>query len=256
MRRAGATAAAVLLWSLTGSAQVLAADIKLMTPGAMMSSLKQLIPQFENASGHKVTVTLAPALAIPDRVKKDEAPADVVILGEPSADALEKLGKVAPGSKIVIARVGVGVFVRRGDPKPDVSTVDAFKSALMSAKVITYSDPALGGSASNYVSKLIELLDVTGSIKPKIKLAAQYRSIANFVAAGGVDFALNQITEIRADSRLELVGPLPAPLQRYTNYAAAVVAASAQQSAGRELIDFLASPAASRIMQGNGFELR
>ena len=255
MRRKGATAAAVLLWTLAGSAHVLAADIKVLTPGAMNSSLKQIVPPFESASGHKVTVTLSPALAIPEQIKKGEA-ADVVIVGEPSADALEKLGKVVAGSKVVIARVGVGVFVRRGDPKPDVSTVEAFERALLAAKVITYSDPALGGSASNSVAKLIETLDTTGAIKPKIKMAAQYRSIANFVAAGGVDFALNQITEIRADPRLELVGPLPGRLQRYTSYAAAVVAISEHHGAGKELIDVLASPAASQIMQGNGFEAR
>ena len=233
-----------------------AADITLLSPGAMMSSLRKLIPQFEAASGHKVTVTYAPALAIAERARKGEAAATVIIVGEGSADALEKLGKLAAGSKTVIARVGVGVFVRRGDPKPDISTVDAFTQALMTAKVIAYSDPALGGSASNYVGELLAKLDVTGSIKPKIKLATQYRSLANFVAGGGVDFALNQITEIRADDRLELVGPLPASLQRYTNYAAGIVATAANPGAGKQLIDFLASPAASEVMRGNGFEPR
>ena len=240
----------------TSAAPARAADITLLSPGAMMSSLRKLIPQFEAASGQKVTVTYSPALAIAERTRKDEAAATVVIVGEGSANALEKLGKLAAGSKTVIARVGVGVFVRRGDPKPDISTVDAFTHALMTAKVIAYSDPALGGSASNYVSELLAKLDVTGSIKSRVKLATQYRSLANFVAGGGVDFGLNQITEIRADDRLELVGPLPAPLQRYTNYAAGIVATAANQGAGKELIDFLASPAASEVMRGNGFEPR
>lgn len=248
-------AVAALLFSLLAT-PVSAADITLLSPGAMMSSLKELVPQFEAASGHKVTVTYSPALAIADRVRKDEATATLVIVGEGSANSLDKLGKLAAGSKTVIARVGVGVFVRRGDPKPDIGTVETFTRALMTAKVIAYSDPALGGSASNYVSELLAKLDVTGSIKSRVKLATQYRSLANFVAAGGVDFGLNQITEIRADARLELVGPLPAPLQRYTNYAAGIVATADNQSAGKELIGFLASPAASRVMQGNGFEPR
>jgi molybdate transport system substrate-binding protein len=252
--RCAATSVTVLLSTL--AAPALAADITLMSPGAMMSSLKQLIPQFETSSSHKVTVTYSPALAIAERAGKDEAAATVIILGEGSANALEKIGKLVAGSKTVIARVGIGIFVRRGDPKPDVSTVEAFTQALMNAKVIAYSDPALGGSASNYVSELLAKLDVTGSIKSRVKLATQYRSLANFVAAGGVDFGLNQITEIRADARLELVGPLPGPLQRYTNYAAAVVASAAHQSAGKELIDFLASPAAAEVMRGNGFEPR
>jgi molybdate transport system substrate-binding protein len=148
------------------------------------------------------------------------------------------------------------VFVRRGDPKPDISTVEAFTYALMNAKVIAYSDPALGGSASNYVGELLAKLDVTGVVKSKVKLATQYRSLANLVAGGGVDFGLNQITEIRADARLELVGPIPGPLQRYTTYVAAAVASATNHGPGEELIKFLASSGASSIMQGNGFEPR
>jgi molybdate transport system substrate-binding protein len=245
--------AAVLLWSSGASDRVLAAEIRLSSPGAMMSSLKQLVPQFEKSSGHKVTVTYAPALALAERIKNGES-GDVVILGEGPADALLKAEKLVAGSKAVIARVGVGVFVRRGDPKPDVSTFDSFKRALMSAKIITYSDPSLGGTASNYVSGLLDSLDVTGSIKPKIKMAVQYRSIADFVANGGADFGLNQIAEILADPRLELAGPLPDPIQRYTHYTASLVAIGDNQSAARELIVFLASPAASDAMRGKGFE--
>jgi molybdate transport system substrate-binding protein len=254
MVRVVSIVAAVVLWAW-GAPHALAADIKLLTPGALMSSLKQLLPQFETSSGHNVAVTLSPALAVADRIKNGDA-FDVAILGEPSADALEKAGSFVAGSAIVIARVGVGVFVRRGDPKPDISTVEAFTRALMNAKVIAYSDPALGGSASNYVSSLLASLDPTGAIKAKTKLATQYRSLADFVAGGGADLGLNQITEIRADARLELVGPLPAPLQRYTNYAAGVVASSHNQDAGKALIAFLASGAASETMRSNGFEPR
>ena len=148
----------------------------------------------------------------------------------------------------------MGAFVRRGDPKPDISDVDAFVRALRNAKVITYSDPALGGSASNYVATLLARLDTTGEIKARTKLAVEYRSIANIVAAGGVDIALNQIAEIMADSRLELIAPLPAPIQRYTNYAAGAVAASAHQAIAADLIAFLGTPAAVKVMRSNGFE--
>jgi molybdate transport system substrate-binding protein len=231
----------------------MADELKLLTPGAVLSSLKELVPAFEQASGHRVQVTLSPALAVADRVKNDEA-FDIVITGKSSAEALEKLGKLSTGSVTVISRVGVGVFVRRGDPKPDVSSADAFKRALLHAKVIVYSDPALGGSASNYVHELIAKLDTTGEIKPKIKLAVEYRSIANTVAAGGVDLALNQVAEIVADARLELVGPLPAPYQRYTNYAAGVIATSRSQDASRQFIAFMATPEAAAIMRRRGFE--
>jgi len=219
----------------------------------MMSSLKQLIPQFETSSGHRVTVTYSSAFALADRIKVGES-ADVVILGDSSADDLVKSGRLVAGSKVVIAKVGVGVFVRKGDPKPDISTLDAFNRALLNAKAITYSDPALGGTASIYVRSLLDSLDVTGSIKLKTKLAVQYRSLNDFVANGGADFALNQITEVLADPRLELVGPLPQPIQKYTYYAASLVAVGDNQGAGKELIDFLATPAAAATMRSKGFE--
>jgi molybdate transport system substrate-binding protein len=255
MGRVVAIAATVLLLTSGASDLAMAADIKVLSPGAMMSSLKELVPQFEASSGHKVTVSYSPALALAERIKNDEA-ADVVILGGGSAENLEKLGKLVAGSQTVIGRVGVGVFVRRGDPKPDISTAEAFTRALTNAKAITYSDPALGGTASNYVASLLASLDVTGSIKERTKLATRYRSLADFVAGGNADFGLNQIAEIAADPRLELVGPLPAPLQRYTNYTAALVAIGSNQDAAKDLIDFLASRAASEIMKARGFEPR
>jgi molybdate transport system substrate-binding protein len=240
------------LLTLTELAPAQAMELKLITPGALRSSLVTLLPQFEAASGHKVSVTLSPALAVAGRLNREAF--DVAIMGQGSANALEKQGLLV--ATAVIARSGVGVFVRRGDPKPDVGDVDSFVRALMNAKVITYSDPALGGSASTYVSTLLAKLDTTGAIKAKTKLAIEYRSIANMVAAGGIDLALNQITEILADARLELVGPLPAPIQRYTNYAIAVVVGSANHAVGKALIDFLASPAAADVMRQNGFEPR
>jgi molybdate transport system substrate-binding protein len=251
MGRAIVMAAGALLW-MSGT-PTNAAEIKVLSPGAMMSSLKQLVPQFEAASGHTVTVTYSPALALAERIKNGEV-ADIVILGQGPAAALEKDGKLVAGSRTVVGRVGVGVFVRRGDPKPDISTVEAFNRALINAKAITYSDPALGGTASNYVHSLMEQLDITGSIRPKITLATRYRSLADFVAGGGADFGLNQIAEIAADARLELVGPLPGPLQRYTHYTAAIVTAGSNHGPAKALIGFLVSPTASEVMKVRGFE--
>src|ERR1043166_5710117 len=204
MYKACTAVAAVLL----AVAPTHAAEVRLVTPGALLSSLKALSPRFETASGHKFKVPLPPAVA--------GDPFGGAVMGQRAANDLEKPGRLA--GVTLIARAGVGVFVRRGDPKPDVSTVAAFTRALLDAKVIMYSDPALGGSASNYVHELLKRLDTTGAIVPKIRLAKEYRSIANNVAAGGIDLALNQVTEIMADARLELVGPLPAELQRYQTY--------------------------------------
>lgn len=252
MSRVRVLAAALLLVAPLAS-NCGAAEIKLMSPGAVSSSLSELIPRFEQSSGHKVIVGYAPALALAERLKQGED-TDVAIVGEPAADALIKLGRFAAGSKVAIARVGVGVFVRKGDPKPDISTSEAFLRAVINAKAIAYSDPKLGGTAANYVGKLMASLDVTGSIGPKTKLTPPSKPLHDFVVGGGADFGLTQITEILANPKLDFVGPLPADIQFYTNYAAGVMAASQHQDVGKELIAFLASPAAAAVMRSKGFE--
>jgi molybdate transport system substrate-binding protein len=246
------SAAALLLCVTDAPNQANAAEITLLSPGAVGSSLRELVPQFEQASGHKVKVGYSPALALVDKLKQGEI-ADVAIVGSSAADELMKLGKFAKESKVVIARVGVGVFVRRGDPKPNISSSDAFLRSVMNAKAISYSDPKLGGTAANYVGRMMNSLDVTGSIGPKTKLTPPAKPLADFVANGGADFGLTQITEILQDPRLELVGPLPEEIQFYTVYAAGVMAASRQQDAGKALIAFLAMPAASAVMKSKGF---
>jgi len=226
-----------------------------MSPGAVSTSLDVLIPQFEKSSGHKVTVGYSPALALVDRLKKGE-PTDVAIVGDAAADELMQLGLFVTGSKAVIAKVGIGVFVRRGDPKPDISTSEAFMRSVANAKAISYSDPKLGGTAANYVGRLFASFDLTGSISSKTKLTPPSKPLRDFVAGGGADFGLNQITEIVADERLELVGPLPAEYQYYTIYAAGIMAKSQHPDVGAALIAFLASPAASAVMKSKGFEQR
>jgi len=230
-----------------------AAEVVLLSPGAVSSSLAELVPRFEQSSGHKVTVRYGPALALADRVRNGEA-ADVAILGEAAADELQRAGVLVAGSKVVIAKVGIGVFVRRGAAKPDLATLEAFLRSVADAKAIAYSDPARGGSAANYVGSLMASLDTTGSIGAKTRLTAPSRPLADFVVSGGADFGLTQITEILADPRLELAGPLPEPIQRYTHYAASRMRASAHPDAGQALIVFLASPAAGAVMRAKGFE--
>src|SRR5262245_29582505 len=246
------SAAAVLLCVAYAPDHAGAAEVAVLSPGAVGNSLDELVSQLERTSGHKVTVSYSPALALVDRLKKGETP-DVAIVGSSAADELMKIGKFTADSKVVIARVGVGVFVRRGDPKPDIRSREAFVRSVMNAKTISYSDPKLGGTAANYVGSLMESLDITGSIAPKTKLTPPSKPLADFVASGGADFGLNQITEILQDPRLELVGPLPEEIQFYTIYAAGVMATSQHQHPSKALIAFLATPAASAVMKSKGF---
>jgi molybdate transport system substrate-binding protein len=254
MYRSIALAAALLLCASAAQNRVGAAEIKVLSPGATASSFNQIIPQFEQSSGHKVTIDYGPVGSLVDRLKKDEA-VDVILVSEPAADELRGLGKLVPNSQTLIATVGVGVFVRKGDPKPDISTVDAFMRALANAKYVAYADPNLGGgSVATYVAGLLNQLDITGSIKSKTKLTPPAQPLRDFVASGAVDFGLNPITETLADPRLELVGPLPAPIQDYTRYVANLVARSTQQDAAKAFVAFLTTPPATAVMKSKGFE--
>src|SRR5262249_47091396 len=132
-----------------------AADIKFLSAGALQPVMEELLPGFEQTSGHKVTVTYASAGADTDRVQKGEA-ADVAIANESQIDALIKQGKVLAGSQVKIGKVGIGVGVRKGAPKPDISSLDAFKRALMAAKAIGYLDPADGHPAAIHLVEAFE----------------------------------------------------------------------------------------------------
>ena len=230
-----------------------AAELKVLSPGATESSLSEILPQFERSSEHKVKIEYGPVGQLASRVKKGEA-IDVVILSEPVANGLRKEGAVVAGTEVEIAKVGVGVFVRKGAPKPDISSVPAFLRAITNAKLIAYADPKLGGSASIYVGDLMESLDITGSIGPKTKLVPPAKPLLDLIATGGAEFGFGPISEILPDPRLEVVGPLPPQLQNYTKYIANVVTASKHADADKALIAYLASAPATAVFKSKGFE--
>jgi molybdate transport system substrate-binding protein len=238
-------------WAMTGPAA--AGEIKVLSPGSTEGAFSDLLPQFEKASGHTIRIEYGPAGALAARVGKGEV-ADVAILSEPQVQELQKQGKLAQGSAAVLAKVGIGVFVRKGDPKPEIGSVNAFLRSLSNARTIAYADPKLGGSASILVGDLMKSLDVTGSIGPKTRLVPPAKPLLDLVAGGGIDFGFNPIPEILSDPRVELVGPLPAEIQKYTLYAAGLVEGSRQQEAFKALVTFLSSPAATAVMKAKGFE--
>ena len=253
MNRVVFSTAAMLFCAFAAPDHLCAAEIKILSPGSTEGAFSELLPQFEQASGHKITIEYGPVGVLAARVGKGEA-VDVAILSEPATEDLRKRGKLVAGSEVVIAKVGIGAFVRKGDPKPDISTVDAFLRALTSARLIAYADPALGGSTSILVGELMRSLDITGSIGPKTKLVPPAKPLLDLVAGGGVDFGFNPISEILPDPRVELVGPLPGPIQKYTRYVASLVEGSRQQDAFKGLTAFLSSPQATAVLKTKGFE--
>ena len=255
MYRVVSAAAALLLCAFVPALQANAADIKILSPGATEGVLNELLPQFNQASGHRATINYGPAGNVANRVRKGEV-VDVVISSESEAERLRKEGIVVDGSQAIVARTGIGIFVRKGDPKPDISTGDAFVRALTRAKVIAYADPKLGGSSSILVAEIMRSLDVTGSISDRTRLAPPAKPLVDLVAGGGIDFGFQPIPQIFLDPRIDYVGPIPAPYQHYTNYVASLVATSKQQDAYQGLLTFLDSPAAAKVFRSQGFEPR
>lgn len=255
MDRVVSAAAALLLCVLIPVAAANAADIKILSPGATEGVLNELLPQFGKAAGHRVAITYGPAGNVANRVRKGEA-VDILISSEPEAERLRKEGVTVDGSQAIVGRVGIGVFVRKGDPRPDISSAAAFERALANAKVIAYADPKLGGSASILVADILNKLDVTGSIGTRTRLVPPAKPLIDLVAGGGIDFGFQPVAQIFLDPRIEYVGPIPAPYQQYTNYVASLVATSKQPDAYKALLTFLDSPEAAKAWRSKGFEPR
>ena len=242
----------LVLFGITAGTIARAAEIRLLSASALHPVIDALIPDFEKSSGHKLTVAYGTAGAVADRVQKGEA-ADIVLSSVPMIDRLQAQGKVLAGDRVIIAKVGVGAFVRKGTVKPDISSADAFKRSMLAARSIAYPDPAGGGASGIYVASLLERLGIAAEMKPKTKLSTLGTLYAS-VASGEVEIGFNQVSEILAQPTVELAGPLPSAIQNYTQFAPGIVTGSSQADAGRALVTFLSSPAAQTVLKTKGFE--
>jgi molybdate transport system substrate-binding protein len=250
LRTAAGTAAVLASVVLAGVAPAAAADIKVLTAGAMRGVLVEMLPQFEQQTGHTATVDNATAGTLAKRIEGGEA-FDLAIITPAIVDELTQKGKIVAGSKAVLAKVGIGVAVKEGAPMPDIKTVDALKATLLSAASVAYIDPASGGSSGIYFDKLLEKMGIADRIRPKAKLK-QGGYVADLVASGEAELAVHQISEIVPVKGVKLVGPLPAEVQNYTAYAAGVGAAARDAAAAQALIDYLAGPAATPVLEKKG----
>jgi molybdate transport system substrate-binding protein len=229
-----------------------AAEIKCLCPVAMRALLGELGPQFERTSGHKLTIEFATLGAIADRTAKGEV-ADVAIVLPRQAEELEKQGRLLTGSRVELGRAGYGAVVRKGAPKPDISSVEALKRTLLNAKSISYGDPAGGGPAGIYVAGLMERLGLASQLKAKTKLTQNAETVIPAVANGDAEIGFTIASA--SGPTVEFI-PLPAEVQNYTVYMAGVMASSKEVDAARALINFLSSAAGKDAMRAKGFESR
>jgi molybdate transport system substrate-binding protein len=242
---------AISLW-LSGTAQ--AADVHVMISGGLSAAYNALVPEFEKTTGNKVMTAYGPSMgttvnAIPIRLGRGE-PADVLILVGYALDDLIKQGKAVAGSKVDLVNSKIGVAVKAGSAKPDISTADAVKRALLAAKSVAYSDSASGVYVS---TEMFDKLGIAAEMKDKAKKIPA-TPVAEIVAKGEAELGLQQISELKAVSGVDIVGALPDALQKITVFSAGIATGAKEPEAGKALIKFLASPAARETIIKSGLE--
>jgi molybdate transport system substrate-binding protein len=242
--------AALLLAASSSSAQ----DVRVMTSGGFTAAFLEVVPDFERAAKHKVHTAFGASMggapdSIPSRLDRGE-PVDVVILASPALDELIAQGKVVAGSRVDLVRSVIGMAVRAGAPKPDISSVEALKRTLLQAKSIAYSASASGVYLS---TELFQRLGVADQVKDKAKRIESER-VGTIVARGDAELGFQQVSELLPIAGIDYVGPLPEEVQRVTVFSAGIATHAKEPEAAKALIRFLASPAAHAAIAKSGLE--
>jgi molybdate transport system substrate-binding protein len=229
-------------------------EIKVATSGGFTAAYLELVPQYENATHNKLSTEFGPSMgtthnAIPMRLERGEK-FDIVILAAPALDDLIKQGKVRADSRVDLIKSYIGMAVKAGAPKPDISTVDALKKTLLNAKSIAYSDSASGVYLS---TELFPKLGIFDQIKNKCK-KIEADPVGGVVASGEFEIGFQQISELLPVKGIDIVGPLPAGAQKITVFAAGIPTTSTHPEAAKAFIQWLASPAAYAAIKKSGVE--
>ena len=198
-------------------------------------------------------LVLAPGGAINKRIAEGES-GDVVVSSTSGVAALVKSGKVVAGSTRPLAASGVGVAVKKGARKPDISSTEALKRTVLAAKAVAYSDPAGGGASGIHFAAILERLGIAEQVNANAKRSRGVLN-AELLVKGEADLAIQQIPELLAVAGIDLVGPLPGELQQITSFSVGLLSSSTQADAAKALIQFLASSDTSAVLKAQGFEL-
>src|SRR5215813_6529060 len=235
------------------ASQSAAADLKVISAGAVRGLIGQIIDDYSAKTGQKFDFTIGTTGQLRNVIASGQH-ADLIICSAPLMGELEKVGKFMPGSRTDLGRVGIGAVVKDGAAVPDVSTPEAFKAALVAAKSVAYTNPAEGGTSGIYFTGLAERLGIGDAIKAKSVLTKGGREAAISVAEGRAEMAIVFISEAVVIKGVKLAGPLPPPLQDYSVYAAAIPASSTEPAAAHAFVAALTSPAMAERWRSNGFE--
>ena len=229
-----------------------AVEVKVFTSVALTAVFNEISPIFEQKTGHKLIIDFNLAAVQKKRLVEGDR-ADVIILTRSMMEDLAKEKKLAPGNLVNVAGTPVALAARAGVPKPDISTVEAFKQTLLSARSIAYADPAKGGLSGVVASKAIERLGIAEQMKAKTTLVPGAQS-PELVAKGEVELGIAQASEIVPIAGTQLVGPLPGELGSMTLFTGAVGAETQSAAAAKAFIDFLSGPEAAPYFKSKGFQ--
>ena len=256
--RSGATtrrlgAMLLVMAGLAGIGRAEAAEIKVLSAGAVRAIVTELAGAFEKETGHKVSLAFGTVGVTRQRLATE--PADVVIMSEVAIDESIKQDRVVSGTRTDIARTGIGVGVRDGAPKPDISTPEAFKQSLLAAKSLTYVDPAQGATSGIHFAGVLQTFGITDAMKAKTTLVPGGYP-AELVAKGEVEMVVHQISEIVPVKGVTLVGPLPREVQKVTVYSAGIATKATAPEVARAFVAFLTTPAVKPKFAAAGLDYK
>ncbi len=245
-----AAVAAILVLALTQSGVAAeTAEIRVFSSAAPRGVLRELVPDFERTTGHRLAIHYEFAADLKRRIEAGD-PFDVAILPPEMADDLARRGKLAAGSRVDLGRTGIGVAVRRGAAKPDIGTVDEFRRALLAAPTVAYAD---GGTTGLHIRDILTRLGIAEAMKPKLRPYPSGGAVAA-LARGEADLVVIGVSPILDVPGVELVGWLPPELQSYVVFTASISAAASEADAARSLLTALTSPVATKLFKAHGFE--
>jgi molybdate transport system substrate-binding protein len=233
------------------------AEVRVLSAVGMRQVMLDLGPKFERATGHRLKVSFDSGGVILKRLERGET-ADLIMINRSGMERLSGAGRLVQGSVTDLATSVVGVAVRKGAPKPDISTPEAFKRAMLKAKTIACADPSLGGSSGVHIAKVFERLGISEAVKPKLVVVStpeQAQTMpGHVVAEGKAEIALHQMQELMAVPGIEIVGPLPGDLQETFVFSAAIMTDANDVKAARALIEFLRTSEARAVIKAKGME--
>jgi molybdate transport system substrate-binding protein len=238
---------------LTAAVPACAAELRVLSAAAMQTVFNGIAPEFERTSGHKLLISYATMGDITRRMLWGES-TDLVVGSTDSIATLVHGGQIRPDGQLMICKVGVGLVVPTGTPKPALASVEDFKRALLGAKVVVYADPAGGGAAGIHVARVIERLGLTGELKPKTRFGKGGDVTEVTMGLGEGALGITQISEIVDKPGAEFVGPMPDALQNYTGVTLGIPMDARRSEATAAFIRFLQGPIATAAIKARGME--